>query len=170
MFPEDIRQIQYKNPQLANSHFAKFIFFSLSETYRGPGLSVYQACARLFPQTDYLPRLPRHLSLLFFPSPHPFKQPLGELVRFKAWTPSSLPEETLHLLQLHRVEGGGGIYPNADPSCTAPKVTHYSPSRTVFTGQSSCKGPLLAPGLLFRRLVVTAPATCCHQCWVSWFG
>lgn len=89
-------------------------------------------------------------------SPHSFSIPSS--IQTAAWCASqvqspnsiSMPEETLHLLQLHKVRGRD---PGADPSCTAPEVTHCSPSDTVFTGQSSCKGPLLAPGLLFRRLV-----------------
>lgn len=88
--------------------------------------------------------------LTLFPSLPPFKQPLGVLVRFKAPTPSLCQKK---LYTCSSFTKSGGRDPGADPSCTAPEVTHCSPSDTVFTGQSSCKGPLLAPGLLFRRLV-----------------
>ena len=107
-------------------------------------------CAPLF-SCRLSTSLPPSPLLTLFPSLPPFKQPLGVLVRFKVPTPS-LCQKKLYTCSSF-TESGGGAYPGADPSCTAPKVTHYSPSDTVFTGQSSCKGPLLAPGLLFRRLV-----------------
>ena len=151
MFPEDIRRIQYKNPQSANSHFAKFTYYLCLKRTVAPGW-VCTKCVR----SSFL------MQIIYLASPvtSPHSFPIPSSIQTAAWCASqvqspnsiSLPEETLHLLQLHRV-GGGGAYPGADPSCTAPKVTHYSPSDTVFTGQSSCKGPLLAPGLLLRRLV-----------------
>lgn len=86
--------------------------------------------------------------LTLFPFPHPFKQPLGVLVRFKVWTLISLPEETLYLVQLYRV--GGNILVLILP--TQPQKVTHSASDTVFMGQSSRRGPASLQAYCFGGL------------------
>ncbi len=110
------------------------------------GLSVW-VCVRLFlRQIIYLSSpLP---PLTLFPFPHPFKQPLGVLVRFKNLNSLSLCQKKLYTWSSF-TESGGGITRRWS-FLHSPKGDTLS-LRYCICGTEQSQGPLLASGLLFWR-------------------